>query len=243
MSVHIFHFKQFSLSDDKSLMKIGTDAVLLGAWTLFDSKLNDTSNSKQILDIGTGCGIIAFMLAHNTSYHIDAVEIDKSSAEQAIENVMLCGKTNQIKIHNESLNDFIKNNNSLYDLVLSNPPFFSNSLKSPDIERNKWRHDDMLTYENLITGVKKILKPEGFLYLIIPYSELERFYKIALYESLYIVTKLIIKPKSDKAPNRVILKSGLQHIKTVDNTLTIRNVDNSYTSEYINLTKEFYVNF
>lgn len=150
-----FKFKQFSVSDDRSTMKVGTDAVLLGAWA-------DVANAKSILDIGTGCGVIALMLAQRSNAIVDAVEIDVESAKQAKEN--FDASPWKINIHNTAVQDLA----GQYDLIVSNPPFFNNSLLPPASSRQKARHTTTLTHEDLMKSVSRLLTPGGKFAVIVP---------------------------------------------------------------------------
>jgi tRNA1Val (adenine37-N6)-methyltransferase len=234
--MRLFRFKQFSLSDENSLMKIGTDSVLLGAW------INDFP--EKIHDIGTGCGLISLILAHKTTAIIDSVEIDSLSAKQATDNISLCKMTERIKVYNQSFNDFIKTNSIPYDLIVTNPPYFSDSLKSGNTGKNTWRHNDILTHETLIHGVAQLLSPEGNFYLILPSSETDSFLDKALAKSLYLTKRLNIIPKENKPVNRVLLRLSRQKDSILtEDSLTIRNTDNSFTSAYKSFTRDYYLDF
>ncbi len=134
-----FQFKQFELFDDRSTMKIGTDAVLLGAWS-------NVENASRILDVGTGSGIIALMLAQRSNTLVDAIEIDKNSARQAVDNFKLSVWENKLQVYNTSFQTFAASNTSTYDLIVSNPPFFADALKSDKSHRNLARHTDTLSF-------------------------------------------------------------------------------------------------
>ena len=123
-----FKFKQFTIHQDKCAMKVGTDGVLLGAWA-------ECANAKGILDIGTGTGLIALMIAQRSNAKIDAVEIDETASKQAKENIKKSLWNDRIEILNISFQDFSKSTNEKYDLIVSNPPYFQNSLYAPDEKR------------------------------------------------------------------------------------------------------------
>jgi len=232
-----FKFKKFSISDDSSAMKIGTDAVLLGAWT-------DVSNANKILDIGSGSGIIAMMLAQRTKAKIEGVEINEKSYLQAEKNVGNSNWQNRIKFFHKSFQEFYKNTKTKYDLIVSNPPYFSNSLKTPNQSRTIARHNDLLSYEEIIIGVKKILKQDGKFYLILPATESKIFIDRALIESLYCSEMLLVKDKKEKPIKRILMKFELlRHSQTKKDELIIRNNDGSFTQEYKNLTSDFYLKF
>ena len=240
MRNHLFRFKKFSLSDEKSLMKIGTDSVLLSAWCTDNIRQNEPG---EILDIGTGCGVIAIMLAIETNAEIDGVEIDTESSEQAINNILLNKLADRIKIINLSFSEFLKTSDKKYDLIITNPPYFKDSLRSKNINKNTWRHSDTLNYENILSGFKKLLSKEGALFLILPYNELENFTQTAYYQQLYLNNSLKIISKIDKPANRILLKlSQNKELNIKKETLTIRERDNSFTDEYKLLVKDYYIN-
>ncbi len=145
-------------------MKVGTDGVLLGAWA-------DCDNAKRILDIGTGTGLIALMMAQRSQAQIDAIEIDEHASEQAIENVNRSPWASRVNVINKSLQDYSKVENKAYDLIVSNPPYFQNSMFAPDKKRTDARHNSNLELEDLLKGAKKLLSNDGKLSIILPYLE------------------------------------------------------------------------
>lgn len=230
-----FRFKQFSIEDDQSSMKVGTDAVLLGAWT-------NPNQARSILDIGCGSAVISIMLAQKTKAIITGIEIDKDSAEQASQNCLSSIWANQLKIIHSSFQSFCLKPRR-FDLIVSNPPFFNNSLKSPNQSKTNSKHTVLLSFQELLMGTKRLLQEDGVANFILPYSELEFFKTTATIEGLFINRILLIKPKPNKEINRCIL--SLQHSpsKLIEDLLCIRNPDSSYSDNYKVLTSEFYLNF
>lgn len=231
-----FRFRQFSVSDEKCAMKVNTDAVLLGAWV-------DIAGAESILDIGTGSGIIALMLAQRSDATINAIDIDKNSYEQAKDNFQNSAWSNRLNAIHKSLQEYVENSFEKYDLIVSNPPFFSNSLKSPSHSKTFSKHDDKLMHKELLAGVQKLLNSGGRFCVILPYSEISRFKEQALVENLYCLKQINIITKRGKKIHRTILE--LIQIRTGDfaeSILTIRNTDNSFTKAYIDMTKDFYLN-
>lgn len=230
-----FDFKQFSIEDNQSTMKVGTDAVLLGAWT-------NPNQAKNILDIGCGSGIISIMLAQKSNAFITGIEIDKQTVIQATNNCLSCNWTDRLNMIHASFQSYSKEA-AKYDLIVSNPPFFNNSLKSPNQNKTNSKHTVLLSFQELLLGTKRLLQKNGVANFIIPYSELNYFKEIATIEGLYSSKILMIKPKPDKEINRCIL--SLQHTpsKFIEESLCIRNKDSTYTSEYMSLTSEYYLNF
>lgn len=232
-----FQFKQFCVFDSNSSMKVGTDGVLLGAWA-------NTSKTNSILDIGTGCGIIALMLAQRTSAFIDAIDIDNESILDAKINISNSNWTKRIIPSNISLQDFVKTNDKKFDLIISNPPFFNNSLKPPDKKRKLAKHTDSLSFETLVYSVKKLLNKNGKFCFILPMNEFQIFKNIILVEGLFINNITFVRPKKSKAINRVLAEISFSNISgNTINELCIRNEDNSFTDEYKELTKDFYIHF
>lgn len=236
MANSYFRFKKFTVYHDKCAMKVGTDAVLLGAWA-------DTSFCRNILDIGTGTGIIALMLAQRSQATVEAIDIDKEACVQATENVAASPYTERIKIVHASCADFAASNlQKKYDLIVSNPPYFINSLKCPDNKRTVARHTDTLLLSDLIREAQTLLSLSGRIALVLPYERLEEVKALASANHLYICRQTDVIPTPGAAPKRLLveLSTTEENIKNRD-TLTIEETRHQYTPEYIALTKEFYL--
>lgn len=236
MTNPFFRFKKFTVYHDKCAMKVGTDAVLLGAWA-------DTSFCRNILDIGTGTGIIALMLAQRSQATVEAIDIDKEACVQATENVAASPYTERIKVVHASCADFAASNQQKrYDLIVSNPPYFINSLKCPDNKRTVARHTDTLLLSDLIREAQTLLSPSGRIALVLPYERLEEVKALASANHLYICRQTDVIPSPGAAPKRLLveLSTTEENIKNRD-TLTIEEARHQYTPEYIALTKEFYL--
>ena len=231
-----FRFKKFTIYHDKCAMKVGTDAVLLGAWV-------DTSFCRNILDIGTGTGIIALMLAQRSQATVEAIDIEKEACVQATENAAASPYTERIKVVHASCADFAASNQQKrYDLIVSNPPYFINSLKCPDNKRTVARHTDTLLLSDLIREAQTLLSPSGRIALVLPYERLEEVKALASANHLYICRQTDVIPTPGAAPKRLLveLSATEENIKNRD-TLTIEEARHQYTPEYIALTKEFYL--
>ena len=162
MRNQFFKFKQFSVNQDNCAMKVGTDGVLLGAWC-------DVESAKMVLDIGTGTGLIALMIAQRTDCAlIDAVEIDKSAYVQASGNFKDSRWCGRIGVFNLDFKQYVDECNTKYDLIVSNPPYFENSLKSSNLERTMARHTDSLSFDELLHGASMLLSESGIISLIVP---------------------------------------------------------------------------
>jgi len=190
-----FRFKQFSIEDDRCAMKVGTDGVLLGAWI-------NVNGAKRILDIGTGSGLIALMLAQRSAseVNIDAVEIGTEDASQAQENISNSPWPEKIKIHSRAIQDF--NPEYKYDLVVSNPPYFVNSLTPPSSKRKAARHTSSLSYEELLMSAKRLLSDNGRLAVILPVKEGNTFVSLAQFQGLYCNHQLAFFSRDEKPQER-----------------------------------------
>ena len=231
-----FKFKKFILYHQKSTLKVGTDAILLGAWAC-------TENAEKIFDIGCGCGIITLMLAQRSNATIDAVEIDFNSTEEAKRNAEISEWKNRINIQNISFQDFIKDKKEIYDLIVSNPPYFSNSLKSNDLNRNLAKHNDSLSYKELASGILKLLKTNGKATIILSKSESKTFKNIALENGLYCNKEMEVFPKTGLKSNRLLMQFEKQKLEPEIKKISILDSNNKHTTEFINLCKDFYLNF
>jgi len=232
-----FHFKQFSIHHDRCAMKIGTDGVLLGAWT----PLHD---AKHILDVGTGTGVIAIMLAQRSLVNvaIDAIEIDQAAYDQAVENINDCKWKDQITVVYSSLQDYNKLQTKKYDLIVSNPPFFLQGSKPLGENRKQARHTDTLSHDDVIRCSKTLLKETGSLSIILPFDEGNNFVVTAEKLGLFCQHYVAVKPKIGKPVERLLLSfSKSRAVEMIKEKLTIQYEQrNDYTPEYIALTKEFY---
>lgn len=237
MSKTAFHFKHFTIHQDRCAMKVGTDGVLLGAWT-------DTSGAENILDIGTGTGLIALMLAQKSLAHIDAIDIDENSCLQASENVAATKWSDRIKVHQCSLQLYILKCPRKYDLIVSNPPYFIDAYQAHDHSRNLARQADAaLSFDELILGVKALLKEDGRFCVILPCKEAEYFKSKAAVAGLYCNYVTHLKTKHDKQEKRMIMLYQFNKVPLVENELIIHEDDLHFTENYKALTKDFYPAF
>lgn len=230
-----FHFKQFSLFHHNSTMKVGTDAILLSAWS-------DVTNTKSILDVGTGCGIIAMLMQVRSDAKIDAVELDEKSLIEAKVNFSKLNKKN-ISIFFDDFNDFKKKiNNNKYDLIISNPPFFTDSILPEKKSKEIARHNTALNYSQLCSGVSKLLHENGRFYVVLPHNEASNFKIIAKKHNLHISKQQIVYPKKSKLPNRI----NMEFIKTpsakiITEKIVIRNENNTHTDEYKRMVDKYLI--
>ena len=233
-----FRFKQFEIKHDKSTFKVGTDAVLLGAWTPIPSPCT------HILDVGCGCGIIALMLAQRSNAQILGVDIDENSVKEAVENAKNTTWKDRIKFVNQSIQHFCTpEHKNRFDLIVSNPPFFVNSLKSPVYERNIGRHTDTLPFEELILSVNHCLSSSGLFAVILPATAKDSIQTLCKSQNLHCTNMLQIQPTGNKPVNRVILLFSREEKELQTENLTIKNASMDYTKAYRLLTKNFYLSF
>lgn len=233
-----FAFKQFTIKQDQCAMKVGTDAVLLGAWVI-------PNGSKTILDIGTGTGIIALMIAQKSSGHIEAIDIDEHAVAQATQNVSESKFASQVTVTQTSLQDYAKNAGKKFSLIVSNPPYFEQSLKSTDTQRSQARHADVLPFEELLDGVLKLLDEKGKFCLILPTLEAIKFRDLAEKKGLYLSKLLRVKSRADKdTDKRHLMQFEFTPSEFSETTLVIEHGErHQYTSEYKYFTRDYYVNF
>jgi len=235
VSNNYFQFKQFLIEQDNCAMKVGTDSVLLAAFT-------SVNNIKNVLDIGTGTGILTLMLAQkNPALEFDAIEIDELAFVQASYNFSKSKFSAQIKPHLVALQQFVANKQ--YDLIITNPPYFisKSNYTIADLQRAKARHDNDLTFEELIDCVKKMISQQGVFKLILPVNEGVIFKKLALQKGLFCSESILIKPKKSKPSNRVIMSFTNHHLAETESEFIIYNEDNTQTEAYKNLTSEYYL--
>ncbi|MDP4267758.1 MAG: methyltransferase [Bacteroidota bacterium] len=236
-----FNFKQFSVKQDNSPMKIGTDSVLLGSWT-------NLADAGSVLDVGTGTGILALMLAQkfepSIPVNIDAIEIDENAIADAKENFEKSKWSRGLRLLNISFQEYSFKSVDKYDLIISNPPYFINSLKSPDNSRNKARHSDSLTYEELIQSVCRLLNKNGRFCLVLPYNSEIKFKEYAFLKGLYCHKELLVKSNINSQPVRILMElSFIPQYNINSRMLVIRDENGNYTQDYKNLTSDYYLNF
>lgn len=218
-------------------MKVGTDAVLLGAWV-------NLKGVKRILDVGTGCGIIALMLAQRTDewvndVHIEGIEIDEQSAQQAEENLLETRWCNRVLFHNYSLQNF--RSGYKYDLIVSNPPYFNNSQLPPKAYRAKARHTDSLSYKELLHHSIRLLKTKGRLAVILPFEEGKLFVSLAKEIGLYVNRQLAFYSRKEKPQERWLFEFSFQTKEVIEEALVLHDKGESWSDEYKELTREFYL--
>jgi tRNA1Val (adenine37-N6)-methyltransferase len=235
-----FEFKQFRINQENCAMKVGTDGVLLGAWTPIPP------TATHILDIGTGSGLLALMVAQRTHSHahIDAVEIDPTAAQQAKENFMMSPWTQQLHVIHSDFQSFEKNTLQKYDVILSNPPYFRNSLQTPNTERTMARHSSTLSLDDLVAGVTRLLQPWGTFSVILPLVEGELLREKAYKMGLFCTHRTFVSPTPTSPAKRVLLLFSFHQTEEEIHHLTIETEKrHHYTDAYKNLTQAYYLHF
>jgi tRNA1Val (adenine37-N6)-methyltransferase len=233
----LFKFKQFSVEQDRTAMKIGTDGVLLGAWSPIPK------NNISVLDIGTGTGIIALMLAQRCdAEQIDALEIDEEAYEQATENFEASPWSDRLFCYHAGLDELIEEPEDEYNLIISNPPFYTENYKTEDNQRDLARFEDAMPFEMLIEAADLLLSENGIFSVIIPFKEEESFLALAKEFELYPMKITRVKGTSTSEIKRSLLAFKRFSTKEIEiDELIIETERHVYTAEYIALTKDFYL--
>lgn len=244
----MFKFKQFSINQDKSAMKVGTDGVLLGAWTPL------INNPYNILDIGAGTGLISLMLAQRSyAEQIDAIEIEENAYEECVDNFENSPWADRLFCYHAGLDEFVEELQEIdeetnefemveqYDIIVSNPPFYSEDYKTPDEARDLARFVDALPFEDLIEAAYLLLSENGIFSVIIPYSSEENFIVLAKQSLLFPLKITRVKGTPTSEIKRSLLAFTRIEQTPIIDELVIETTRHQYTPEYIELTKEFYL--
>jgi tRNA1Val (adenine37-N6)-methyltransferase len=237
-----FRFKQFVVHQDRCAMKIGTDGILLGAWA-------QAEQPERILDIGTGTGLIALMMAQRfQNAIIDALEIEPNAAEQAERNFSTSPWPKRLTLHHQSIQSFAASGlpDNAYSLIVSNPPWFVDSLKSDKTSRNLARHTDSLTHDELLNSVRLLLHSSGRFAVVLPFSDSASFIHLAHERSLYCRRQCHVRSKPGLSPHRVLLEFETVPAESpvIPHELTIENEQHhDYTESFRELARDFYLRF
>ncbi|QXP64314.1 tRNA1(Val) (adenine(37)-N6)-methyltransferase [Polaribacter sp. HaHaR_3_91] len=234
-----FKFKEFTIQQDKTAMKVGTDGVLLGAWC------SVADYPDTILDIGAGTGVIALMIAQRSdAMTIDAVEVDENAYEQTVSNFEESDWGDRLYCYNATFAEFadeIAEEEETYDLIVTNPPFYTDDFETEDAARNKARFTSSLSFEELIIGVAKILSENGKFCVVIPFKEEENFINLARGNQLFLNRICRVKGNETSEVKRCLLEFSFNESELQEENLVIEIVRHQYTEDYINLTKDFYL--
>ena len=231
-----FKFKQFTIHQEKSAMKVGTDGVLLGAWASLISK------PVRVLDIGSGTGVIALMLAQRSAaQQIDAVELNAEAYVETVENFERSQWADRLFCYHASFQQFATEIEESYDLIISNPPFYNASYQTPMESRTMARHAVQLNYEELISGTAKLLSEEGTVAFIIPFSEEEEFIELARENHLFPARLTRVRGRIDTSVKRTLIQLEREKQSVELEELVIEIQRHVYTTAYKKLVKDFYL--
>ena len=233
-----FHFKQFSIEQQNCAMKVSTDACLFGASI-------PLSDSRPILDIGTGTGLLALMVAQRSSGYIDAVELDAQAAQQAIENINSSPWQERITVYQQSIQRFAQNCPARYGTIICNPPFFTNHSPSQEPRRHQARHNDTLSFSDLGQAVTQLLTKKGLFHVLLPASEHQHFVATVEQEGLHLTNTLCVRPTQAKAVSRHILTLSTHLPKEPKKACTTQDICihtlNGYSQTFIERLRPYYL--
>jgi len=234
MSNSWFQFKQFTVHQERSAMKVSTDACIQGAWTPLAPEV------KTVLDIGTGTGLLALMLSQRQNrLVIDAAEIEPAAYQQAKQNMDNSPFSEGIHVHHTDIRYWDKP--SKYDLLICNPPFFSNSLRSTDTQRRLARHDDSFSREDMALAIKRLMNPEGSASILLPATEQQDWETLLHLHQLQLQQRLLIRPYAHSKVNRVVSICNSSGRTAPDEELVIYRQPGQYTASFAALMQPFYL--
>ena len=232
----VFQFKDFSLSDSNSAMKIGMDAIILGAYC-------SRENFEKTLDIGTGCGIIAVMIAQKSRGEILAIDIDKPSINEAADNFRKSPWKDRLEAKHISVQEFASDSQLRFDRIVCNPPYFNKSLLSEEERKNNSRHNLTLSYEDLVEVVVKLLKTNARFDCIFPVEISNDFDKLMFAKGLYLIEELLISTfDNTKQIRRITSYSRIKSKQKITDKISIRTDNKNYTKAYWEFTKDYFLN-
>lgn len=231
----VFHFRQFSIYQDRCAMKVGTDGVLLGAWV-------NCVGVHRILDIGTGTGLLALMMAQRTNAFVDGIDIDEAACKQAEENMQASQWKDRLQIACTPLQEFRPKDQ--YDLIISNPPYFLNALEPTDEARKRARSaTSTLTYEDLIENALRLLTSKGKLNVILPAQEGMIFREKAMQAGLFNTRYTAVHSRENKPAKRLLMEFSRVESPTESTTFLLHGEGREYSEEYKKLTADFFPKF
>lgn len=231
-----FQFKKFTVYHEHSAMKVTTDACLFGAWTAADMQKNNAEGN--LLDIGTGTGLLSLMVAQKNYLQIDAVEIDPSAAKEAEGNIIDSSFKERLYVHQVDIALFEK---SGYNYIISNPPFYENELISPSAGKNIAHHSHLLKWSELFQIIYNKLNLNGFFYLLLPSKRKHEAEHGLLQQGLYISTVVSVKQTPNHATFRIIIKGSKKKAVRKEEEIVIRDEHDHYTPEFTSLLKDYYL--
>ena len=221
-------------------MKVCTDACLFGAWAAADAQMQ---SAKNILDIGSGTGLLSLMLAQQSAAHITAIEIEDGAFEQTKTNFDLCPWKDRLNAIHSSIQTYASNNKqNLFDCIITNPPFYEGDLTSPDSTKNLAAHSTALPWDELVKSVANLLQENGAWYVLVPTLRAYTMQKLVLNDGLQLSEECLMYNDAKHLPIRAMLKFVKQKEAVIQrNKIIIKNTDQSYTAEFSNYLKEYYL--
>ncbi|MTD37846.1 methyltransferase [Erwinia sp. CPCC 100877] len=231
-----FTFKQFFVAHDRCAMKVGTDGILLGAWA-------PVAGTDSILDIGTGSGLLALMLAQRTGPEvlIDAVELEPDAAIQATENVMASPWVDRIQVHQEDIQAWTWRQTRRYSLIVSNPPYYPQGVACASEARERARYTGELDHRTLLTCAAQLITEEGFFCVVLPESLGERFTATARELGWHCRFRTDVAENEMRPPHRVLLGFSPKAGECFNERIVIRDAHHNYSEAWCGLTQEFYL--
>ncbi len=246
MANSYFQFKQFTVHQDRCAMKVTTDGCLFGAWITEQvrSMKSDVRGGPddQLLDIGTGTGLLSLMVAQKTTALIDAIEIDNDAFEQAKENAANSPWSERINVIHANVKEFPFSKQ--YDVIFSNPPFYENELKSGNSKKNRAHHDESLLLDELLCIIKNNLQPGGRFFLVLPYKRNEEIDTAVKNNNLRVCHKVLVRQSVNHNYFRIMIRGEHQQEKSdryITTQLAIKNEKQEYTPEFIGLLKDYHL--
>jgi tRNA1Val (adenine37-N6)-methyltransferase len=248
-----FQCKQFIVHQQHTSMKVCTDACLFGAWV---AKQPSIEKAHSIFDIGAGTGLLSLMLAQVTETNkasITAIEIESQAAEEASSNFNLSKWSDRLKLVNDSIQNFAASyitavdKKNLFDIIITNPPFYEGDLKSPDANKNKAAHSTELPWTSLVENVSSLFTDAGSFFVLVPTLRAYTMQKLAEAHQLQLVEEVLVYNDAKHLPFRSFLhfrkaKSPIdKDISVIRNKMVIKNTDNTYSAEFTELLKDYYL--
>ncbi|NBB27155.1 tRNA1(Val) (adenine(37)-N6)-methyltransferase [Cellulophaga sp. BC115SP] len=230
----MFQFKQFTIHQDQCAMKVSTDACILGAWV-------DVAQAENILDIGSGTGLLSLMMAQRTNAAIDAIELDLPAFEQAKSNIAESKWSDRIGVFHGKVQDFSPD--TKYDYIVSNPPFYQNHLKSEKVQKNQAHHTETLSFEELLDSVLRLRTTSGKFAVLLPAYEAKVLESLAINKGLLPQKKLTVRHREGAKILRVIVEYGSEPEILENTELLIKDAQDQYTGQFSALLKEYYLIF
>ena len=228
------------MHQEHTAMKVCTDACLFGAWAAADVQIQ---TAKNILDIGSGTGLLSLMLAQQSTAHITAIEIEADAFQQTKANFDLSPWKERLNAIHSSIQDYASNNNqTLFDCIITNPPFYEQDLNSPDNAKNLASHSTALPWDELVKSVATLLQENGAWFVLVPTLRAYTMQKLALMNGLQLSEECLMYNDAKHLPIRAMLKFVKQKEAVIQRKkIIIKNADQSYTAEFSSYLKDYYL--